>query len=288
MIDADKLHGAAIPEGTFGWIERDAILYALSVGTTDLTPRNLARVYERNLQVLPTFGALGGMIDVDQFCALPGAGFDFARMLHAQHEIELHQPIPPRATDVVRTGKVVGVHDKGRSAMVVVDTDTTLDGAPLVTTRTTCFITGEGGFGASVGETPRPVADIPDRAPDASVSVATTATQAALYRLSGDWNILHIDPESAASVGFDRPILHGMCSFGIAVTAVIDALLEGKAEEVCRVSTRFTGVAYPGDVLLTRAWSGDGGAVFETVAANRDNAPILSGGSVLTTSTKES
>ena len=288
MIDATLLLGAELKPSSTSWTHRDAIIYALGVGITDLGPRGLSRLYEKDLQVLPTFGCLAGMADVEEFTSLPGADFHYSKLLHAQHEVELHRVVPANARDVVRTGKVVGVHDKGRAAMVVLDTDLVLEGAPFVTTRTTCFVQGEGGFDARVGELPRERPATPERTPDAVVRVPTTAIQAAVYRLSGDWNQLHIDPEVAAMVGLERPILQGMCSFGIAVTSVIDAILDGKAELVRRFGVRFTGMAYPGDTLETRAWKVEGGAVFESVASNRDDAPILSGGGVFTTASPTS
>ena len=287
MIDPEKLLGAELPPKTTTWVPRDVILYALGlgVGADGVGPRELRRLYEKDLEVLPTFAALGGMLDVDAVPNLPGAGFDPSVVLHGEQEFVLHAPVPTSG-EVVSEARIVGVHEKGSNALVVVDAVTRLDGQVLVSGRGGIFVRGEGGFGGSHGEVLAPPAPRPDRDPDVVVDKAIALDQGAIYRLSGDWNTLHIDPAVATSVGFPSPILHGMCSFGIAVTAVFDELLDGDGSVVTSYRTRFAGVAYPGDVLRIRAWRVDQGALFEVVAANRDDAPVLTGGSV--TTTKES
>jgi len=281
MLDPEKLLGAALEPRTTTWTQRDVILYALGlgVGADGIGPRELRRLYEKELEVLPTFGALGAMLDVEAVPALPGAGFDPSVVLHGEQEFVLHGPVPTDG-EVVCEATVVGVHEKGKNALVVVDALTRIDGQPLVSGRGGIFVRGEGGFGGSHGEVLPPATPRPDRAPDAVVDRTVALDQGALYRLSGDWNTLHIDPEIATAVGFPSPILHGMCSFGIAVTAVVDTLLDADVSAVRSYRTRFAGVAYPGDVLRISAWRVDDGALFEVVAANRDDAPVLTGGAV--------
>ena len=281
MLDPEKLLGAELAPRKTSWVPRDVILYALGlgVGADGIGPRELRRLYEKDLEVLATFGALGAMLDVEALPALPGAGFDPSVVLHGEQEFVLHGPVPTSG-EVVCEATVVGVHEKGSNALVVVDAVTRLDGEVLVSGRGGIFVRGEGGFGGSHGEVLGPAALRPDREPDAVVDRPVAVDQAALYRLSGDGNTLHIDPDVATAVGFPAPILHGMCSFGIAVTAVVDALLDGDVAAVKSYRTRFAGVAYPGDVLRVRAWRVDDGALFEVVAANRDDAPVLIGGRV--------
>lgn len=281
MLDPEKLLGAQLEPKTTTWTYRDVILYALGlgVGADGIGPTELRRLYEKDLEVLPTFGALGAMLDVGAIPALPGAGFDPSAVLHGEQEFVLHRPVPADG-EAVCEATVVGVHEKGKNALVVVDAVTRLNGEPLVTGRGGIFCRGEGGFGGSYGEALAAAAPRPDREPDAVVNRTVALDQGALYRLSGDWNTLHIDPDVATAVGFPSPILHGMCSFGIAVTAVVDELLDGDVSVVRSYRTRFAGVAYPGDVLRISAWRVDDGALFEVVATNRDDAPVLTGGAV--------
>lgn len=279
VIDAELLLGSELKAAPKAWDHKDAILYALAVGVDSLDEIGLRRLYEKDLEVLPVFGSIPALLDVAELCALPGADIHFATLLHAQQEVELSGPVP-QAADVLVNAKVVGVADKGRNAMIVIDADVTAGAEWTAKVRTTAFSQGEGGFGHTLGEPATKLPAAPDREPDVVTRFETSAVQAAIYRLTGDPNVLHIDPDVAALVGLDRPILHGMCSFGIAVRQVTDALLDADARAVRRMHTRFVGMAYPTDVLETRAWKVDGGALFETVAANRDNAPILAGGGV--------
>jgi acyl dehydratase len=282
VIDPDKLLGAPLPDRTLAWTVRDVILYGLGLGVGDagIGPRDLERIYERDLHVLPTFGALGMMVDIDEVVGLPGAGFDPALLLHGSHELSLERPLPSVVADARRVGSVVGVHEKGANATVVIDSLVETADGVLATSRNTLFVRGEGGFGGSYGVVADGAPAVPDRAPDHVSDVPVRANLAALYRLSGDWNILHIDPEVSGAVGFPVPILQGMCSLGIAVVATVDAELDGDTTAVRRVCVRFAGVALPGDVLQVRTWRSDAGAAFDVVAANRDGAPVLSNGCV--------
>ncbi|MGW1508538.1 MaoC/PaaZ C-terminal domain-containing protein [Streptomyces sp. NPDC002394] len=279
-LDVEKALSAPPVRTEVGWDERDVRLYhlALGAGVPETDPRELRYVYEgheRGLQVLPTFGVVaGGAGGVGfQVFDLPGVDIDLAKVLHGGQEIEVHRPLPTaaRATAVTRA---TAVYDKGKAA-VIVQESTLLgeDGEPLLTQRNQIFAHGEGGFGGDRGPAERLPA--PDRAPDLVTEIPTLRQQALLYRLTGDWNPLHADPATARRAGHDRPILHGLCSFGMAVKAVTDRLLGGDANAVASCRTRFAGVFFPGETLRLRVWDTPDGYRLTATAADREDAPVL-------------
>jgi acyl dehydratase len=175
---------------------------------------------------------------------------------------------------------VADVYDKGTGAVVVVEATTSLeDGEVLCTNRFSSFIRGEGGFGGESGPPPGNLA--PERNPDLVVESPTMPQQALLYRLSGDDNPIHADPAMAARAGFDRPILHGLCSFGITCKAVVDAALEGDVGKVGRFQARFAGVVFPGETLVTSMWIESSQIVISTQTKERDT-PVISNAAITT------
>jgi acyl dehydratase len=255
-IDAEKARGAALPSSEASWGPDQVILYHLGVGaaaTQPTSPAELAYTYERGLKVLPSFGvipvfgATGGMFQV------PGLQIaNPALILHGEQEIELHRPIPVQAKTET-TGRVAGIYDKGKAALIVLEVATReAGGEPLFTNRFSIFARGEGGFGGDSG--PAPTDEPPAREPDRVVESPTVPSQALLYRLTGDKNPLHADPAYAKLGGFDRPILHGLCSFGVVCKAVVDAELEGNVAAVARYKARFAGVVFPGETIVTSMW----------------------------------
>ena len=223
--------------------------------------------------MLPTFGTIppfGTMINVS---AVPGLDFNLAMLLHGEQELTLHQPIPTSAT-VVNEGRISGIYDKGKAALVVVDVDTNdaETGAPLFSNRSSLFIRGEGGFGGAAG--PSTAVDPPDRTPDQVVETPTLEQQALLYRLSGDKNPLHADPGFAAMGGFDRPILHGLCSYGVVCKAAVDHALEGEVGAVKRYAARFSGVVFPGETIVTSIWD-EGDRLFLEAVTRERGSPVL-------------
>lgn len=278
-IDLDKVLGAELPSGSHSWDADDVILYHLGLGAgvpaTDAG--ELAYVYERGLEVLPSFAVippfatLGGLADLD--------GFDvnLALLLHGEQELTLAGPIPP-AGEVTTTATVKAVYDKGKGALVIVETvSADAAGNELFVNRFSSFLRGEGGFGGEGGPPPAPGA--PEREPDFTVECPTLPQQALLYRLSGDKNPLHADPAYAAKGGFDAPILHGLCSFGIACKAVVDAALEGDVARVGGYRARFAGVVFPGETLVVRAWR-QADQVLLAVEAKERGTPVLSNAAI--------
>lgn len=265
-IDPAVAIGAELPEVEFSWTSSDVLLYHLALGATELR-----YVYEQGLRVLPTFGVVAPRFHetAPPTVSFPGIDIDLARVLHGTQEITVHSPIPAEGKAVLRT-RIADVYDKGNAAVVVQEaTAVSLDGTALYTTRSSIFARGEGGFGGSRGPSAR--IEAPDREPDLVLETPTLPQQAYLYRLCGDRNPLHADPAFAAMAGFDQPILHGLCTYGVVCKAVIDAVLDGP-EQVLSFGVRFAGVVFPGETLTTKVWR-DGSRFVLTTSV--DDRPVL-------------
>ncbi|MFP6578852.1 MAG: MaoC/PaaZ C-terminal domain-containing protein, partial [Myxococcota bacterium] len=274
-----KALGFELGESQYTYTADDVILYHLGVGAgVPATDANeLEYTYEKNLKVLPsfgvipTFGSMGGLGNV------PGLDFNFAMLLHGEQALEIHRPIPPEAT-ITNRGKVAEIWDKGKAALVVMQVDTTDEkGEPLFTNRFSLFLRGEGGFGGESGPKAGNVA--PDRDPDGVIETTTLPQQALLYRLSGDKNPLHADPEFAKMAGFDTPIIHGLCSYGVVCKAVVDAALGGDVTKVAGYEARFAGVGFPGETYLISYWNEDGKILIAAQSKER-GAPIISNAAI--------
>ncbi len=245
-----------------GYDERDAILYALAVGApaarTDL-------VYERELRVLPAYACALGLWAVEQAGGL--GAYDRARSLHAAQTLELHAPLPPRA-EVATRGRVAAVWDKGKAALVEVEVE-----SDLFTARYAIFLPGRGGWGGDRGPaTPRP--EPPGADADWRGSCPTRTDQAALYRLTGDRHPIHVDVEVARANGFDRPILHGLCTFGIAARELAAAVGAHPAQ-LRRIEARLAAPVLPGDEVVIAAARDAQGVRFE---AKVGQTAVLTGG----------
>ena len=278
-IDPSKALGAELGEGTYTYSKDDVILYHLGLGAgvpaTD--PNELEYTYEKNLKVLPsfgvipTFGAMGGMGNVE------GLTFNFAMLLHGEQDLEVHQPIPPEAT-ITNRGKVAEIWDKGKAALVVLQVESSDEsGQPLFTNRFSLFLRGEGGFGGEPG--PKAGNKKPDREPDGVVEKTLMPQQALIYRLSGDKNPLHADPEFAKMAGFEPPIIHGLCSYGIVCKAIVDDVLDGDTTKVAGWKARFAGVGYPGETYVISYWKEGDKILVEAKSKERD-AIIISNAAV--------
>ena len=270
-IDLEKAVGAELAGGTAVWREEDIILYHLGVGAgvppTD--PGELSYAYEGDLQVLPTYATIPQLPVMMSVGYAPGFDINPAMILHGEHEIVVHEPIPTTGT-VIQTGSVTEILDKGKGALAVVEIVSIMEktGKPLFTNRASIFIRGEGGFGEASGTSTTDLT--PSRDPDHVVESVTLPQQALLYRMaSGDKNPLHADPGFAAFAGFDRPILHGLCTYGIVCKAVVDHALGGRSDAVASFRARFSGVVYPGETLVTTIWEEDDNLVVGTIVKER-------------------
>jgi acyl dehydratase len=196
--------------------------------------------------------------------------FDLANLVHGEQAIELHDEIPVDGT-VSTTGRVLGVYDKGSAAVVVTESESVAKatGKPLFTTRNTLFIRGEGGWGGDRGPS-GPKNAAPDRAPDHEITYQTRPDQTLTYRLSGDRNPLHSDPEFAKMAGFPKPILHGLCTYGFTGRALLHSLCGSDPARFTGMEGRFSKPVYPGDALTVKMWVDGNEAIFRTESQNGD------------------
>jgi len=279
-IDVDKVVGAQLPGGVAEWDEDKVILYHLGVGAgvppTD--PGELQYTYESSpLKVLPSFGVIPVFSSLGGLIGLEGLSFNPMMLLHGEQDLVLHKPLPARAK-VENTGRVAAVYDKGKGALLVIESETEYEtGEPLCTNRFSAFIRGEGGLGGESG--PQPGNEPPGREPDVVAESPTLPQQALLYRLSGDKNPLHVDPNMAALGGFDRPILHGLCSFGIVCKAAVDNALDGDVTKVGRYQARFSGVVFPGETIVTSMWR-EGEQVTLSAATKERGSPVITNAAI--------
>lgn len=276
-IDPDVAIGAELGETRFSWTSSDVLLYhlALGAGARPTDPAELPYVLEDRLRVLPTFGVVAPGFRTFEPPAVrfPGIDVDLSKVLHGTQSITVTGPIPASGEAVARA-RIADVWDKEKAAVIVQETVvTSAAGDPLWTTSSAIFARGEGGFGGHRG--PSTAVDLPDRAPDRVLEVPVLPQQALLYRLCGDRNPLHADPDFAARAGFERPILHGLCTYGMACKSVVDAELDGDVAKVASFATKFAGVVYPGETLRVRVWRTPTGHVVTASAVDRDDAPVL-------------
>ncbi|GHB35041.1 dehydrogenase [Streptomyces viridiviolaceus] len=261
-IDAAAALAAAPRTREIAWDHKDVLLYHLGIGAgvpaTD--PRELRYTLESRLHVLPSFATVagGGAPGVTGGLSTPGVDVDLARVLHGGQRLRVHRPVPVtgRATAASR---VTAVYDKGKAAVLVLRTEVADAEGPLWTDDAEIYVRGEGGWGGERGPSVRAAAAQGE--PDAVVERVVREDQALLYRLCGDWNPLHADPAFAARAGFDRPVLHGLCTYGATLKAVVDTLLDGDVTRVRDYRTRFAGVVYPGETLRVRMWRPEAGTV---------------------------
>ncbi|WP_420638770.1 MaoC/PaaZ C-terminal domain-containing protein [Candidatus Poriferisocius sp.] len=261
---------------TSSWHSKDALLYALGVGagTTDPTGFELEFTTENTNGVtqkaLPTMCVVlgGGLAGPDSPLAKIGT-YNPALLVHGEQGFTLHKPLPVAAT-VSSVSRVAGIYDKGKAALVVLETEATdtADDQPLFTTSSSLFIRGEGGWGGDRG--PAGPEKVPERAADHVVTYHTRPDQALLYRLNGDRNPLHSDPSFAAAGGFDTPILHGLCTYGFTGRALLHTLCDSDPTRFGAMHGRFSSPVLPGETLDVHIWEqADGPARFQTRVGDR-------------------
>ena len=264
--------GAVGDVRTMSWNSKDALLYAVGIGAgqNDL-PFTTENTKDVQQVVFPTFAVVAGSGTTSPGkSAMAEIGtFIWALLVHGSQAITLHRPIPVEAEATVQD-KVVAMYDKGKAAVVVTEAETKLKtGELLWTTRSSVFIRGEGGWDGDRGPS-GPQNEPPAKAPDHEVTLQTSPDQAFVYRLSGDRNPLHTDPSFAAIGGFDRPILHGLCSYGFTGRALLGALCNNDVTKFKHIEGRFSSPVMPGDALTVRMWNvGAGETVFTTSVGDR-------------------
>lgn len=260
-INYDELMQATSKDVPASYGDRETMLYALGVGfqRDPMDINELPFTYENGLKTVPTMATVIGWGATN---TLAKANINYMMVVHGEQRLTLHKPLPDTA-EVLMDERVAGVFDKGAGKGAIVITERTIrekaSGAKLCTLQSTIFARGDGGFGGKAQGGPA-LHEIPGRVPDHVVEVDTRPDQAFLYALSGDRNPLHRDPAFARAVGFPRPILHGLCSYGTACRAVLTALAGYRPERIKQFDVRFSKPVFPGETLVVEMWA-DGGTI---------------------------
>ncbi|RAK59821.1 3-alpha,7-alpha,12-alpha-trihydroxy-5-beta-cholest-24-enoyl-CoA hydratase [Phenylobacterium hankyongense] len=272
---------------TFTYGDKDVMLYALGIGMgrDPIDARELPFVYEKDLKVVPTAATVlaSGMGRATRAPSEPKPGhrqsqINFLMVVHGEQKVELHRPLPTYGTFTAES-RTIGAYDKGKDkgAVIVNETVWTDEAGEKVATLTgSTFARGDGGFGGPTEGAPEPH-PVPERKPDLSVDIDTRPDQALLYRLNGDRNPLHSDPEIARQAGFPRPILHGLCTYGITCRAVLQAITGYDPEQILSHQARFSAPVFPGDTVTVDLWK-DGGVISFEARVNARGATVIKNG----------
>ncbi len=300
-MDPSKAVGTKLKDSEFSWNPDKLILYALGVGVgVGQDPCDKKKVlqyaYENGLKALPTYGVMPVFAGMGGIMGLPGLSFNPMMLLHGEQYTEILSPPFPVTGTIVNEGVVTGVFDKGKDeatgkakgAVITIEFNSKdkNTGKPFLKNIFSAFIRGEGGF-AKPGDpkAPEPGNQAPGRAPDAVVEYPTMTHQAILYRLSGDKNPLHIDPMMAKMGKFDKPILHGLCTFGNVGRAAIEAFADNNPEKFKSIKVRFAAPVYPGETIVVKMWKESGTKVLcEAFVKERDMLKVISNAAVSFTS----
>jgi acyl dehydratase len=274
---------------TFTYGDKDVMLYALGIGlgADPMNETELPFVYERGLKVVPTAATVLASNNNRAAEGRPApqlpeghrqSQMNFVMMVHGEQKVELHKPLPTSGTFTAES-RTVGAWDKGEGKGAVVANETVWTdekGEKAATLTMSMFYRGDGGFGGPTEGQPEPHAT-PTRAPDLTVDVSTRPDQALLYRLNGDRNPLHSDPEFAKRAGFPRPILHGLCTYGLTCRAVLQAITDYDADQILSHQVRFSSPVFPGETISVDLWR-DGKAIsFEAKIKDRGVTVIRNG-----------
>jgi acyl dehydratase len=282
-LDYERLLNWPFDEVRQTYTVRDTILYALGLGfgfrPTD--PEDLRFVYEKELRAFPTMPVVLG--HPGSWMTDPGTGIDFLKVLHGEQQLEIHAPLPPEGTIVARN-RVAEVIDKGEGRGALVHVERKIfageSGEHFSTQTAVIFARNNGGFGGPVTSSPKPQA-LPDRPPESAVDIPVSSQAALLYRLSGDYNPLHADPEVAKKAGFPAPILHGLASYGMAARAVLQVLGIQDATRLRSFGLRFSAPIFPGETIRTEIWQDGDEVSFRARVPARDTVVLNNGRAVI-------
>ena len=275
-MNREKLLGKVFSDIKADYSKRDTMLYGLGVGAAQdpLDARDLRFVFEKELQALPSLSCVlahpGGWI------MAPELEVNWVKLLHAEQHFNLVRPLPAEGT-VIGSYRITGLVDKGpdKGALLYLEKTLSLtDGTAVGTVGSTYFLRGDGGCG-NWGEPGAELPAIPDTAPSGTLDLPTLPIAALIYRLSGDYNPLHADPVVARKAGFERPILHGLCTYGIACQSLVRAICDFDATRLRGMGARFTKPVYPGETIRTQWWNGaDGRIQFRCLSVERNEVVL--------------
>ena len=262
-----NLVGKELAPMEFNYGMKEVILYALGIGAGTRV-EELKFVYENGLETLPTFGVVPPFHSLIGILGMEGMDFNLVMLVHGEQYLELYQPIPVEGS-LMSYPKISAIYDKVKGALIEIDVLTkNARGEDLFMNRFSAFIRGEGGFGGPTA--PEPGNEPPDRAPDRVVEMKTLPQQALIYRLSGDVNPLHADPGFAAVAGYEKPILHGLATFGFAARAVLQEYCNDDPSVFKAIKVRFSKHVYPGETIVTEMWQiSDGQIILRSKTAER-------------------
>jgi acyl dehydratase len=261
------------------------MLYALGLGygSDPLDPAQLRFVYENDLQTVPSICSM--LAHPGRWVMTPELAIDWVKLLHGEQSFEIHNPLPPEGT-VNGSYEIAGVEDKGADKGAILHLLKTLSddksGTLLATVRSVLFLRGDGGCGG-FGEVGNSAAPLPDGSPSLSSEIATLPQAALIYRLSGDYNPIHADPDAAAKAGFERPILHGLCTLGIATRAILSTFASKAPERLNSLSVRFSRPVYPGETIRTEFFPAGNEIRFRSRVIERNIVVLDRGTAVLET-----
>jgi len=280
-LNVDALEAWYFPRLEQSYTEKDTLLYAVSLGfgQDPVNPAELPLVYENGLKAVPTMAAI--LCHPGQWSADPVLGVTRSKVVHGEQRVFLHQPLRPEGRLYARA-RVAAVEDKGEKGALIHAARTMFDaesGAPVASVLHSSFCRADGGFGRSFGLLPQ-ATPCPNRAPDAKIDVVTRPEQALIYRLNRDRNPLHADPAYAARAGFDRPILHGLCTYGLAVRALLSTVAKGEVEAIRSVECRFSRPVFPGETVRFQIWE-EGDRAFFRARVEARGVTVLDAGRAL-------
>ena len=293
-IDPSKALGAQLPPAEATWTQDQIILYALGAGIgygQDPTSKEVLQyTYENGLKALPTYGVIPVFGTLMSLMTVPGIQINPMMILHGEQYLEiLKSPMPVNAT-VVNEAKLTGIYDKGfdkeknrgKGATIEVEvlTKEKASGTPLFRNVFTTFVRGEGGFAPDGPKAPEAGNNPPDRAPDKVLEYKTMGHQALLYRLSGDKNPLHADPMFAKMGGFEKPILHGLCTFANVGRAVIDGFAGGDPTKFKSIKVRFSSPVMPGETIVVSMWKESDTDIIVKASVKERNLDVISNAKV--------
>jgi len=282
-IDYHRLKNWSFPEVRQRYGTKDTMLYALGLGfgMNPLDRDELHYVYEEQLQAMPTMAVVLGYPGF--WMKDPATGIDWRRLLHGEQRLRLHRSLPPTG-EVIGRSRVRSITDKGAGKGAIVLTERTISNAEsgelLATLEIVTFCRGDGGY-SSNGQPSDPAAPapaaMPEAAPEAICDIATRPEMALIYRLSADPNPLHVDPAVARAAGFERPILHGLATYGVVARAILKTFCDYRSERLQMLNLRFTAPVYPGETIRTEMWERGAQILFRARALERDQLVLNNG-----------